>query len=171
MTRTTIYLDVDGVLNAVSGRAPGKRFVGWEEYREVHVKGFRIHYAPALINALNKLAARDDVTFKWLTTWKHEAAGKLSAAIGLNGQDWEVLDGDLHAWGGGAWWKLTAIRNDLNGRSIWIDDDISAEPVATDWAGQRDELLLVSPSVGHGLTTQHLETITAYLDAEQEVAA
>lgn len=168
---TTIYLDVDGVLNAVSGRAPSKRLVGWEEYREVHVKGFRIHYAPALIDALNALAARDDVTFKWLTTWKHDAARKLSGAIGLNGQDWEVLDGDLHAWGGGAWWKLTAIRNDLDSRSIWIDDDISAEREAIEWAGQHEELLLVSPSVVHGLSKDDLTAITEYLDGIEEEAA
>lgn len=167
---TTIYLDVDGVLNAISGRTPAKRYVGWEEYREVHVKGFRIHYAPALIAALNELAAREDVTFKWLTTWKHDAAQRLSDAIGLNGQDWEVLDGDLHAWGGDTWWKLTAIRNDHDGRAIWIDDDISAELPAMEWAANHD-LLLISPSMYEGLTKRDMEAITAHLDNTEEDAA
>lgn len=168
---TTIYLDVDGVLNAVSGRQPSKRIVGWDEYREVHVKGFRIHYAPALIQAINALAARDDVTIKWLTTWKHDAAKQLSAAIGIDGQGWDVLDGDLHAWGGDAWWKLTAIRDDHDGgKTIWIDDDIIAELPAMEWAANHN-ILLVSPSTTHGLTKDDLDAITAFIDNTEEAAA
>lgn len=169
---TTIYLDVDGVLNAVSGRQPSKRIVGWDDYREVFVKGFRIHYAPALIEALNALAAREDVTIKWLTTWKHDAANKLSEAIGLNGQDWDVLDGDLHAWGGHAWWKLTAIRNDHDGgRAIWIDDDISKELPAMEWAHATGQILIVSPSTVQGLTKDDVEAITEFIDNTEEAAA
>lgn len=168
---TTIYLDVDGVINAVSGRAPSKKFAGWDDYREEWVKGFRIHYSPALTEALNGLAARDDVTIKWLTTWRHEAAQQLSAAIGINGADWEVLDGDLHAWGGDGWWKLTAIRDDLDGRAIWIDDDLSMELSAMKWAAGHDELLIISPGTTIGLTRNNIEAITAFIDNREEAAA
>jgi len=86
--KTTIYLDVDGVLNAVSKKSPTLTATGWGEWKTAPVNGWPILWAPELITALNELAAREDVTFKWLTTWTDDAAKVLSPAIGIEGQEW-----------------------------------------------------------------------------------
>jgi hypothetical protein len=164
---TTIYLDVDGVLNAVSKKSPTLASTGWDEWKTAPVNGWPILWAPALINVLNELAAREDVTFKWLTTWTDDAAKVLSPAIGINGQDWEVLHGDQHAWGGKrGWWKLEAIRADvmetMPDQLIWIDDDLSMEHDALEWIAGRSEGLAISPFMREGLTRANVEQITAF---------
>ena len=166
--RTTIYLDVDGVLNAVSRRNPTVTSSGWPEYgwESAPINGYPIRWAKSLIAALNELAARPDVTFKWLTTWTHDAAKVLSPAIGIDGQDWEVLEGDQHAWGGKrGWWKLEAIQSDVLSTKpdqfIWIDDDLSMERDAIEWVAGRDNGYAISPFGSEALTRFHIEEIKA----------
>lgn len=167
---TTIYLDVDGVLNAVSKKTPALSLTGWENWQTKPVNGWPILYSPDMIDALNELADRDDVTFKWLTTWTDDAAQVLSPAIGIHGETWGVLHGDQHAWGGKqGWWKLEAIRADVatssrgGKRFIWIDDDLSAEREACDWLRARADVLGVSPSISRGLTRGDVESIRAFI--------
>ena len=174
---TTIYLDVDGVLNAVTKKSDTLvKETGWAQWETKPVNKYPILWAPELINALNDLSSREDVEFKWLTTWKHDAAKVLSPAIGINGRDWEVLEGDLHAWGGPrGWWKLEAIRADVEAadpeRIIWIDDDLSAEAPALSWMGNRPNRLAVSPFMREGITREDLRIITAFVDDAEEAAA
>jgi hypothetical protein len=174
--KTTIYLDVDGVLNAVSKKHPSISATGWDKWETAPVNGWPILWSPELIAELNELAARDDVTFKWLTTWTDDAAKVLSPAIGINGQEWEVLHGDQHAWGGKrGWWKLEAIQKDIletmPGQFIWIDDDISAEREAIDWVTGRDNGYAISPFTSWGLTREHLTEIQALIDFDDKAAA
>jgi hypothetical protein len=168
--KTTIYLDVDGVLNAVSKRTPSLKISGWDNWKTKPVNGWPILFSPDMIDALNELAGSPDVTFKWLTTWTDDAAKVLSPAIGINGQNWEVLDGDQHAWGGKrGWWKLDAIRDTSaptdGHRHVWIDDDISAEVEAISWVQSRDDVLAISPSTMQGLTRDDLAQIKAFIAA------
>jgi hypothetical protein len=172
---TTVYLDVDGVLNAVSPRTPSVKITGWDDWTIKRVGRWPIQHSPAMIAELNALAARDDVTFKWLTTWEDAAAKELSPSIGINGQEWEVLHGDQHAWHGRDWWKLKAIRDDLEasagGSFIWIDDDISAEPEAIDWAKSRDDVLILSPATSQGLMRAELDFAKSFISATTAVTA
>ena len=173
---TTIYLDVDGVLNAVSKKSPTLTATGWDEWETAPVNGWPILWAPELITALNELAAREDVTFKWLTTWTDDAAKVLSPAIGINGQEWEVLHGDQHAWGGRrGWWKLEAIRADVEETNpdlfIWIDDDLSMESEALEWVGDSDSRVAISPFMREGLTRENIETIRGLIEPAEDVAA
>jgi len=168
---TTIYLDVDGVLNAVSKRRPSFKVTGWGLWGTKQVNGWPIQYSPDMLDHLNELADRDDVTFKWLTTWTNDAAKILSPAIGIHGEDWDVLDGDQHAWGGArGWWKLEAIRADVEAakpeRFIWIDDDLSMESRALEWLATRDEGLGVSPFCSEGLRREDLDAIRAFVGVE-----
>lgn len=162
--KTIVYLDVDGVLNAVTRRSPSTKITGWDDWQITRVGRWPINHSPAMIAELNALAARDDITFKWLTTWENDAAEKLSPAIGINGQDWEVLHGDQHAWGGDkGWWKLEAIQADIEASEadvfIWIDDDISAELAAIEWVQSRPDVHAISPSSMAGLTQDDLRSI------------
>ena len=167
---TTIYLDVDGVINAIGHRHPEPKHTGFPEYKSVRCNGYQIAYAPELITMLNALAERDDVTIKWLTTWEHDAAKVLSPIIGLEGQEWEVLTGDLHAWRGRDWWKLVAIRADVEaakpGHAIWIDDDLSLERTAMNWANNHG-VTMISPFAKYGLTTEDLAKITSIADRNE----
>jgi hypothetical protein len=173
--KTTIYLDVDGVLNAVSKRTPSLKISGWDNWESKPVNGWPILFSPDMVAALNELAEDPDVTFKWLTTWEDDAAKVMSPAIGINGQDWEVLHGDQHAWGGKrGWWKLEAIRDDAlvdGGRFVWIDDDISAEREAIAWVQGRDDVLAISPSTMQGLTRDDLASIKSFAGVGAEVTA
>lgn len=162
--KTTIYLDVDGVLNAVSKKGPALHMTGWSQWETKPVNGWPILYSPEMVNAINELAAHEDITFKWLTTWTDDAAEILSPAIGIDGHSWGVLHGEQHAWGGKAgWWKLDAIRDDWEDstadRFIWIDDDISAERAALEWVADKPEVLIISPNLYHGLTAKHVAAI------------
>lgn len=173
---TTIYLDVDGVLNAVTRKNPTPAAVGWPEdgWETAPINGYPIRWNRELITALNELAAREDVTFKWLTTWTHDAAKILSPAIGINGQDWEVLDRDSDG-PFRPWWKLEAIRADVEAESpdkfIWIDDDLSAEREALEWLNGRAEGLGISPFMREGLTCCDIDQITVFIDTALEAAA
>ena len=175
---TTIYLDVDGVLNAVARTNPSMTATGWDPHcwETAPINGYPIRWSKELITALNEMADREDVTFKWLTTWTDDAAKILSPAIGINGQDWDVLHGDQHAWGGKrGWWKLEAIQADvlstMPDRFIWIDDDLSMESAACEWLFSRTNAKGISPFMREGLTREHVEQITAFIDTEQEDAA
>lgn len=162
----TIYLDVDGVLNAVTRHIP--TVTGWGEYRRKKVNSYQIMYAPALVEAINKLSDRDDVTFKWLTTWEEDAARDLSPALGINGQNWQVLTGDQHSFRGSDWWKLEAIQRDVAATKpeqfVWIDDDFKDERHAIEWMLDQTNGYPISPSMRDGLTRAHMEEIEALVE-------
>jgi hypothetical protein len=172
--KTTIYLDVDGVLNAVSKRTPSLKISGWDNWESKPVNGWPILFSPDMVAALNELAAHPDVTFKWLTTWEDDAAKIMSPAIGINGQDWDVLHGDQHGWRGRDWWKLQAVRDDAEAtdghRFVWIDDDISAELEAITWVQGRDDVLAVSPSTMQGLTRDDVKQIKHFAGVVEAAA-
>lgn len=161
--KTIIYLDVDGVINAIRNGTPSQKRTGFKDFRRVTVRNYQIQYAQELVDQINALADRDDVTIKWLTTWEEHAANDLSPTIGINGQNWEVLTGDTHAWQGRNWWKLQAIRDDYNKEqpdlAIWIDDDIKLERESVIWSDQ-NKVLALSPDPMDGLTQGDLTFIT-----------
>lgn len=169
MTRIIIYLDVDGVINAIRNGTPSQKRTGFKDFRREVVRGFQIQYAQEIIDQLNKLAERDDLEIKWLTTWEEHAANDLSPAIGINGQHWEVLTGDMHSWSGRDWWKLRAIRDDHAKHqpelAIWIDDDIKREREAIYWAAETEGVLAISPFELDGLTSEDLNDIQANIEA------
>lgn len=172
---TTIYLDVDGVLNAVARVNPSMTATGWDPHcwDTAPINGYPIRWNRELINALNELAGRDDVEFKWLTTWTNDAAKILAPEIGINGQDWDVLDRNELAVR--PWWKLEAIRADVEStqpdRFVWIDDDLSMESRALEWLESRPNGMGISPFMREGLTREHLKLISAFIDAADEEAA
>lgn len=66
-------LDVDGVLNALSGRCPG-----WPGQARAELRTFgggvtELHHAPGLMRVLSLLHRRGLVEFRWLTTWEEDA--------------------------------------------------------------------------------------------------
>jgi hypothetical protein len=174
--KASIYLDVDGVFNAVSAEAPRQQ-TGWQGdwVGPVKVGGMPILYSQELVAAVNELAARPDVTVKWLTSWEEIAARDLAPAIGLAaGSHWEVISGvEFDDPSNFNWWKLDRIRQDLAatrpGRAVWVDDDIAYDPKTLVWLMSPGlPMLHLSPRTVHGLTRGHIRQINDFLDGIPE---
>lgn len=172
---TRIYLDVDGVLNAVTRQTP--EGTGWEMWEKVGVNGYTITYSPELIAGLNEIAEMDDVEIVWLTTWQANAKTMISPAIGLNGEDWGVaLNPDMDAHGFaihhpfGGWWKMNTLKNHVYtnpvDKIIWIDDDIAHEPTAPAWfEAFTQKTLAIAPFTVQGLTQHDACAIIDFINA------
>jgi hypothetical protein len=164
-----VYLDVDGVLNAVWAGSTVPDW-GWVEgsLRTERILGFPITWSALLIDRLNALAERPHVHFHWLTTWFYDAPNVLCDRIGLRGQDWPVLGAeDFHSPRAVTdWWKLPPARAAAEGsgrRVLWIDDDL-LDRGALEWAMTLgDRIMLVLPSTGVGITKDMMSTIEEWV--------
>lgn len=170
-TKTIIYLDVDGVINAYDGmlKTPKEGHGGWDEWDSRVAMGFTICFSHELLRELERLAERDDVEVRWLTTWREHAAAELCTALDLQGAKWAVTPDDhqnLDHWG---WWKLHALQRDWDGESrvVWVDDDLKYDSGAQRWLSQQDsdKVLEISPETHLGLTRVELEAIKKFIDA------
>src|SRR5213595_547392 len=166
---TNIYIDVDGVINSFHQ----SKTAGWEgEWNLAKVIGYKIHWYTDLVEELNKLAAMENVTVKWLTTWQDKAVTDLCPALGIEGTDWEVLfcqeGGDLFDLR--RWWKLTAIKEDVSktnpDKIVWIDDDFKYERNAIEWAESiSDKILPISPFTDWGMTKEDFDDIIEFINS------
>ena len=164
---THIFLDVDGVLNAVRSGTPSQKNSGWKTWTRTMVMGYPIWHSDEMVEALNQLAARDDVQFHWLTTWMDDAKTHLIPELGLNGEDWPILYSKPY---GSYWWKLESLNHymliypDIE-RFVWIDDDhphyagaeVSMNDAGHDW-------LMIAPKTEVGLTRDQFDRIVAFVD-------
>lgn len=170
---TRIYLDVDGVLNAVQRGFPSN---SWENWDRVGVNGYSIAYSPDMVAALNDIAGMEGVEIVWLTTWQANAKTMIAPAIGLKGEDWDVaLNPDMDAHGFavhryfGDWWKMTTLEEHLHynrvDKVIWIDDDIANSFDADDWFHAFDEeTLAICPNTDTGLTPDDICAIIDFIN-------
>ena len=166
--KTIIYLDVDGVINAIRNGTPSQKRTGFKGFRRVTVRNYQIQYAQEIVDWLNTMDQRESVTICWLTTWEEHAPEELAPALGIDGQHWEVLTGDQHQWQGRNWWKLNAIRDHVGEHqpdlAIWIDDDIKLEREALNWAAETQDVTVISPDPLDGLTREDLGYIETQID-------
>ena len=183
-----LILDVDGVLNAYPPMAhrPKDHVIdwGWEcEPSLVECYGYPITYAPALVERINTLAAREDVHGHWLTTWLDEAPRHICPGLGVAGADWPVLGvrerNDRSVTG---WWKYPALVGHVSQRLaenpdhrfVWIDDDLAFDHEAQTWVAvmnlAQPIILGIAPKTETGLTLAHLDIIEHWIETG-EVAA
>lgn len=170
MTKTILYIDVDGVINSFHRT----KTAGWKgDWNLAKVIGYKIHWYTELVEELNKLSKREDVEFKWLTTWQDQAVTDLCPALGIEGTGWEVLyaeeQEDLFDRSNG-WWKLRAIIKDYTihqpDKVVWIDDDFKYEGNAMAWANFMEETVYpVSPFTDWGMTREEFSGIIEYINS------
>jgi len=179
---TNIYLDVDGVLNALPYDV--EHFDTWPStsWRSEIINGYVITWSTDLVYEINLLAAREDVTFKWLTTWCELAQQHIAPGLGLNGAHlWELTnntrsdDSHFGSWRPAerTWWKLAALQGDVETfgepeKMVWIDDDHGYYGSHYEsWTASKVEsgqLLVVQPRTNLGITPDDLERIKEFID-------
>jgi hypothetical protein len=162
-----IYQDVDGVLSPFSNGAP-KTNTNWRgEWRTEKLGGFPMLWSVELMDALSSLDSREDTAFRWLTSWEDMAPEFLSPYFGI-GADWPVLgsngeQGDLKTW-----WKLRAMREDIEDtqpdKIIWLDDDIPYDVGGKEFVREMGgRILAISPNKNHGLTAKHIASMIEFI--------
>lgn len=171
MSKTIVYIDVDGVINSFNEY---RQTTGWlGEWKKEKVGKYWIHWYTDLVEELNKLSKMENVEVKWLTTWQDKAASDLSPALGIEGQFWDVLYHDPSAgehlfYRHNGWWKLNAIIRDVAihkpEKIVWIDDDFKEELIAIDWAEHVGNVLPISPFMDAGMTKEDFSDIIEFIN-------
>ena len=183
-SRPLVLLDVDGVLNAVSGGLSA----AWDDWRSgvaaAQGRTFPITWSPSVVRAV--LSWRELAEVQWLTTWGHDANASLRHLLALPelpvagtydepAEGAPDRDGATHAAVApaapdpltGRWWKFDVVRRtvraDPERRLVWIDDDLFAQDEVRQWMREQTSSLLVAPPPSSGLTRAHLDSIDAWL--------
>lgn len=169
--KTTVYIDVDGVINSF---IEDRKLSGWSgEWKKEKVMGYWIHWYTDLVDSLNKFDKMENVTVKWLTTWQDNAVTHLCEPLGINGKAWEVvyaLDKSALYVTKVHWWKLKAMQKDIEetnpDKVVWIDDDISFERTACEWiSDQGSKIHAISPFTDVGMTKEDFDGIIEYINS------
>lgn len=147
------YIDVDGVINANNPQ-------GWGRLQNGHAAGYKIRWAPAMVEALAALP----VEHVWATTWQEEAVTAIAPLIGA-GNHWPVLNpvSVPHPLDWSIVWKFEAVRSEQNqdARFIWIDDEIADEHVAF-----FPNALVLRSRETTGISVAQIEAMQKYIAAE-----
>lgn len=174
--RPVLFLDVDGVINAIGPKAHHGDF---ERVGVPHGgRTWPIHYRPTIIDRLNALHRTGVVEIVWLTTWGSGAVTGIAPAVGLDRFDAlpapadlpEVADGTWSEYPNQRWWKLGLVNRSIlaspNRPVIWLDDDL-ARPIKEHLRRLHPDLpmRLVTPMQAPGLTDEHLDVIEAFAQA------
>jgi len=150
--RVKVFLDVDGVLNAVTTkRVP---CADWDDWKVTKCDGWPINHSVQMGAALRAL----DADFSWLTTWGVEANEFIRPLFGWS--EFPVLAVPPFEW-----WKFEAMQLVYDADPspfIWVDDDLSYERDAMDWTVDNGGLV-ISPATRQGLTKNEIEAMAAYI--------
>lgn len=172
MTKTTLYLDVDGVLNASFNGAKwgqGTRMAGVAEPKFDSFGApagirhrFNMLWNSRLVDALNTL----DVDLAWLTTWRADAPGVVAPLMGINLKGRVLPPESGETTFPSIAWKVESLLDDLRHheteRFIWIDDEIDPS-IAKAVKDLHPQGLLIGPDPNWGITPGDIERIKTYL--------
>jgi len=164
--RPVVFLDFDGVLNALRYRDDKVNWQDWQ--REIVNDGlhdYRITYSPTMCKRLLELQDRAD--FVWCTTWRDLANTELAPIIGFPG-DWPVVDG-WHEMYDQIQWKWIGVKDFLfqyNDRPfVWVDDDECRQEFVERWAAKLPQPhLTIAPNTTTGLTEFEVSRIERFVD-------
>lgn len=153
MGRVVVYLDVDGVLNALSTT---HAFGDGVAHR---VEGFELLLSPRQGRRLATL----DAEVRWLTTWGRDAA-RVGALIGLGTLAVAAEPPDAVTSSGP--WKLDCVRQQVSAEGrpfVWIDDNAIGR-TARRWAETVGvPHLLVTPDPLIGLRPEELDAVERFV--------
>jgi hypothetical protein len=159
--RVILFLDIDGVLNALSSRH------GFKDGRRRVVDGFELNLSRRLGQRLRDL----DAEVRWLTTWG-DRANAVGALIGL--PHYTVAARPHGGASSAGSWKLDAVRSHTVREPrpfVWVDDEAIDEQAA-EWVtscGVRS--LLVRPRPNRGLAPADLDEIERFIEGGSPTTA
>jgi hypothetical protein len=168
-----LFLDVDGVLNAVS-RYPDRQV--WQNWEQAEVPNrigtFPVLWSPSVTCRIASWVERALVSVLWLTTWLDDANGPLRETLGL--PEFPVLGSHLSedpALPSGSrglrWWKADLVEEHLAAHPgtpfVWLDDHLRVMLALQTRLSAQHDCLLIGPASHVGLTPQHLQSVEAWL--------
>lgn len=185
MARTTIYLDIDGVVNLMVAGHP--ELAGWTRQEQADTGFVDVVFHPGVIAGLNALAAREDTEIVFASTWRSKAVSL--EATGLDCRSWRSLSEHIPGQGldpevaaaarelaelgfgdDGEDWKAAAMLADRHavdpegtGRFVFIED----QPFDSTrrWLESTRGASWLSTAVAHGLRPEHLRGLEAVASA------
>lgn len=162
-----IFLDFDGVINAVSGKPPTNLHPKetWKQTICTEKKDYPIMYSTVVVDFINELSKTNDIY--WLTTWRsytHQFEEKLGLVElpYIDEEGLPVVDGE--------WWKLTVARDfikehvDADEKIVWIDDDLRYSRSKEAHALGQYNILYVGPAMQHGLSIKEMRQIKEFCE-------
>lgn len=179
MTRTKLYLDVDGVLNADFARA------NWSDTKKFKANVYPMTVSMELVEQLTNLVAKYDLELVWLTTWNADndvltyvvpqlegflTGGRILSTPGvLEPIGWSSQVG----WSNGENWKVEALLLDQKENPsdfVWIDDwevPIHREGVQM-LLGETRNMFLLGPNAEYGVTPTQVADLDNFLFSIQD---
>ena len=174
MTKPMLFLDVDGVLNAVTRKTPSS----WDDWKETTVLGYRILYSPSVVSFLNALSHTVDIV--WLSTWRNRANVDLAPALGLEGP-WvvaedlvrpgmrveELLPGTTRYPWEMSWHKYQVLlsvlaKSDPDVVFAWVDDDLDKKHKVALKRTFVAQALIIKPYQAVALEPSHLARLATH---------
>ena len=120
------FLDIDGVVNAISDAIPP----GYRRTTALTMgRGWRIVYSPDVVDFINFAHRQRLAEVRWLTTWEQDAHRELAPTVGLDAfPAYDIPDADSPS----GWWKADVVALSVAEEKrpiIWTDDDLGQEDV------------------------------------------
>jgi hypothetical protein len=174
--RPVWFLDIDGVINAITYACPEGFEEGSASPGEPH-GSYPIHWNPYIIEAINEMHDKGWVEVQWLTTWGSGANGELRELVGL--QEFTVAaEPPLYAWGSynknsyttmddrPSWWKHAVVQDfhakNPSRKIVWTDDDLAFEKEASNWVKGK-KILAIAPRQAESLRMSDIARIRTFL--------
>lgn len=174
MSKPVIYLDVDGVLNALGSQEHAVGHHAWGDFKlypkvkpdsePINHPGYDLRLSKSMVAAIAALP----VDVMWLTTWRYDAVKHVAPLV--DAPDWPVIH-----WRGE---KGAYLREDQAGNPrpyIWIDDFEATE--ANNFFWMKDLLdaskvpyLLIKPDSLQGITRDDVNEIREFIDWLQSLS-
>jgi hypothetical protein len=170
------FLDIDGVINAITYACPDGFSEGSASPGEPH-GSYSIKWNPVIIEAIKELHDKGVVEVQWLTTWGSGANGDLRELVGLD--ELKVAgEPPLYAWGGynknsyttmedrPSWWKHAVVQKfheeNPSRKIVWTDDDLAFEKEASNWVKGK-KILAIAPRQAETLRMTDIARIRSFL--------
>lgn len=163
-----IFLDFDGVINAVSKNPPTNLHPKetWKQTICTEETDYFIMYSTIVVDFINELSQTNDIY--WLSTWR-EYTNQFPDKLGLihlpyldeTGLELDPFD----------WWKFGVAEDfikehvDADEKIVWIDDDLKYGRKKEAAALLNYNMLFIGPTTEHGLSTSQMREIKEFCDS------
>lgn len=181
-TGPVMFLDFDGVINAVTKKGNRTDRNVWADYTYVDMPSsvgdyptYPVNYSPTVVAFLHEMVDAG-VELVWLTTWSEDTA-YFPDMIGTPVAKWLGKGGKTAVHDNldqrNTWWKLDQARDYAGARDvIWVDDDHwRNQSKVNPWVNSRSRYastLILSPQERLGMTKKMLKQIRTFVDERKD---